>query len=1031
MGNGTVLYIGYTAGAGSNEQPPPDWSTGWVTAYQRTGAGGKPYATCTKVFAATNDLTGTWANAQGAIANNGSVPLLPILVIQAAVPTSSALQTFIHALPAGQKVAFQWQSEVEGTGSGYSGSTFLSTWATFSANLNTALAALGGGFYNRTNFPMITSALMSYYSANPGSVAFIPPASQVDAYGADFYQHIGGTENVGLQNDPRYQGYIQAVHKVAGTNVQLAFPEYGIMINGGYSSSGETAREALLAKDYAYMTGSGRPSGTKPVLAWNYWYQWNLKAGNVWTFPDTSGSETVAQASATITQWQTMVANAGPPGSVTVTVTNPGLQTSGVGHAITPLTISATDSAGNPLTFSATGLPPTLAISSAGVITGTPTTAGSYSVTVTAHDSVANVSGTASFTWQVSTNTITIADPGAQSSGQGISVSLPMHATDSGGLALTWTISGQPTGLGINASTGLISGTPTAAGSFSATVGASDSTGAHAADTFAWTITTNTISVTNPGAQHSTVGSPVTLAIVASDSNSFLNSTLVYTASGLPAGLGINASTGHITGTPSTPATSAVTVTVTDSTGAFGTAGFAWVVSSAGPDAITVVNPGAQAAIAHLAITSLQIQAVSSAGLPLTYSAGGTLPSGLSINSSTGVITGTPTSAGTSSVTITASDSTPTSGSATFSWVVANAVVSVTDIGDQTNYVGDSVSIQMNASDTGSFSVTWGAGGTLPAGLSISSGGLITGSVTTATIYSVTITGTDSHSNTGTDVLTWTVHPPLVTVINPGSQVNNVGDTVSLQMTAIDSDSLTLSYAANGTLPAGLSINASTGRITGSPTTPATYPVTITVTDTGASAGQASFTWIVAPSLSTLVASITSVGGTDSFGNNYQPGATFGVAGVSQTNIDLTGNITLSDDDGSPVIQLSPDLQAILGYADPAAPGALAFSLAPSVGGSDRYGNAFPLGALLGMPLSVPEGSNARMGTATLNGTTAVTVATTAVTAKSRIFLTIQTPGGTPASPYVSAITAGVSFAVKSTGGSDTSTVAWFLIDHT
>ena len=67
-------------------------------------------------------------------------------------------------------------------------------------------------------------------------------------------------------------------------------------------------------------------------------------------------------------------------------------------------------------------------------------------------------------------------------------------------------------------------------------------------------------------------------------------------------------------------------------------------------------------------------------------------------------------------------------------------------------------------------------------------------------------------------------------------------------------------------------------------------------------------------------------------------------------------------------------------------------------------------------------------GTVVLNGTTAVVVPATAVTANSRIFLTIQSPAGTPGSPYVSARSAGVSFSVKSTAG-DTSTCAWFILE--
>lgn len=76
----------------------------------------------------------------------------------------------------------------------------------------------------------------------------------------------------------------------------------------------------------------------------------------------------------------------------------------------------------------------------------------------------------------------------------------------------------------------------------------------------------------------------------------------------------------------------------------------------------------------------------------------------------------------------------------------------------------------------------------------------------------------------------------------------------------------------------------------------------------------------------------------------------------------------------------------------------------------------------------VATGGAATVGTAVLNGTTAVVVATTAVTAASNILLTINTPAGTPASPYVFTRTAGTSFSIKSTGGSDTSTVSWFIV---
>ena len=88
------------------------------------------------------------------------------------------------------------------------------------------------------------------------------------------------------------------------------------------------------------------------------------------------------------------------PGGATVTVSSPGNQTGTVGAAAN-LQVSGTDSSGAALTFAAAGLPSGASISTAGLITGTLSTAGSYSVTVTATDS-GGAKGSASFTWTVS-----------------------------------------------------------------------------------------------------------------------------------------------------------------------------------------------------------------------------------------------------------------------------------------------------------------------------------------------------------------------------------------------------------------------------------------------------------------------------------------------------------------------------------------------------------------------------------------------------------------------------------------------------
>jgi subtilase family serine protease len=91
--------------------------------------------------------------------------------------------------------------------------------------------------------------------------------------------------------------------------------------------------------------------------------------------------------------------------------------------------------------------------------------------------------------------------------------------------------------------------------------------------------TSNTVTVTNPGSQTGTVGTAASLQISASDSAS--GQTLTYSATGLPAGLSINSSTGLISGTPTTAGSNSVTVTAKDTTGATGSASFTWTINAA------------------------------------------------------------------------------------------------------------------------------------------------------------------------------------------------------------------------------------------------------------------------------------------------------------------------------------------------------------------------------------------------------------------------------------------------------------------
>ncbi len=119
-------------------------------------------------------------------------------------------------------------------------------------------------------------------------------------------------------------------------------------------------------------------------------------------------------------------------------------------------------------------------------------------------------------------NTVTVNNPGSQTGTVGVAKSLQITASDSGGLALTYSATGLPTGLSINSSTGLISGTPSAAGTFTSTVTAQDSTNASGSTTFTWTIGTGGGSCsgqkfTNPGFESGSTGWTATSGVITTD----------------------------------------------------------------------------------------------------------------------------------------------------------------------------------------------------------------------------------------------------------------------------------------------------------------------------------------------------------------------------------------------------------------------------------------------------------------------------------------------------------------------------------
>jgi Ricin-type beta-trefoil lectin domain/Putative Ig domain len=388
-----------------------------------------------------------------------------------------------------------------------------------------------------------------------------------------------------------------------------------------------------------------------------------------------------------------------------ITVTSPGPQTTNPLTTHVDVAVKAADSdTSAALTYTATGLPPGLAIGkTTGVITGTVTAAYTGTAKVTATDST-KATGSASFTW-TARNTIAVTNPKAQATTVGAAVALAVLAEDDDAKAtpLTWAASGLPAGLAINPADGVITGTPTTAGADTVKVTVSDPTKSAASVSFGWKIG-NLLTVTAPAAEQSTVTVPIApVTVTAADSAA--DSTIAYSAASLnqatgtttagpPPGLAINPATGVISGAPAgLAATYTVTVTATDASGATGSAAIGWTIANH----VTVASPGTRRFWDRIGV-QVQINATDSdPAQKLAYTATG-LPPGMAVNSSTGVVAGTPTSVAKGTATVTATDGAGSAASATFPWTVQLAII-IPDPGTVRTTAGHALNVRLSFTD--------------------------------------------------------------------------------------------------------------------------------------------------------------------------------------------------------------------------------------------------------------------------------------------------------------------------------------------
>ena len=377
-----------------------------------------------------------------------------------------------------------------------------------------------------------------------------------------------------------------------------------------------------------------------------------------------------------------------------------------------------------------------------------------------------------------------------------------------------------PAGLTLDAANGTIAGTPSATGRVAVTVRVADADGRTAtAGTTISVAGAMAVAATNSDAV-ATVGQPFSrgLAVVGGQSPY----GFVLASGTLPSGLTLDARTGTIAGTPTREGTFGnLSILVTDAEGRTANTG-TFIIDVRGPP----VFSGVPSSVATVGLAYDSAALVSGGSLPYVYSlAAGTLPAGLTLSSTSGRIAGTPTTVGTlSGLQIQAVDQDGRVAlSAPFPIDVRAAVVVAgspsTTATTSTTY-GPTAFVASGGRSPYAYAVI----GSLPPGLSLSSTGSLSGTPTTAGPFpGLQVRATDADGRTGlSDAFAITVSQPLAIAGAPATAAT-VGTAYAAGYSARNGRQPYAYALAAGTLPTGLTLDAASGQISGTPSATGTF----------------------------------------------------------------------------------------------------------------------------------------------------------------------------------------------------------------